>query len=259
VPSTDELAELAEAFNRMSEELGRAFERERAMEQGRRDLVAAISHDLRTPLAAMRAMLEAIGDGVVQDEETVTRYHHRMRDEIAHLSHLIDDLFELSRLDAGQAALEPAAIDLRELVAETAESLEPQAQQHGVRLELASLPPTLRAWADPVQVQRVIVNLLENAIRYTGPGGSICIEARPNGETVGVTISDSGDGISSEDMPFVFDRFYRGEKSRARESGGTGLGLAISKAIVEAHGGTIRAENAPTQGARFTFTLPSAR
>src|SRR5439155_18603926 len=136
-PSTDELADLAEAFNRMSEELGNAFERERAMEQSRRDLIGAISHDLRTPLASMRAMLEAIGDGVVEDEETVTRYHRRMGDEIKHLSHLIDDLFELSRLDAGQAGLEPAPVDLAELVTETTESLEPNARQHGVRLEIA--------------------------------------------------------------------------------------------------------------------------
>lgn len=257
VPSTDELADLAVAFNRMSEELGNAFARERAHEQGRRDLVAAISHDLRTPLAAMRAMLEAIADGIVHDEETVSMYHQRMRDEVDHLSHLIDDLFELSRLDAGQLPLDPSPIDVAELLSDTTAGLVPKARQHGVELEVRP-PEGAIVHADAIQIQRVLVNLIENAIRYTRPGGSICVSACPQGDGVAISVTDSGEGIAAEDLPHIFDRFYRGEKSRARQTGGAGLGLAISKAIVEAHGGRIRVENGSAGGARFVFTLPAA-
>lgn len=258
VPSSDELADLAAAFNRMSAELGRAFERERAMEQSRRDLIAAISHDLRTPLASIRAMLEAIQDGVVADPETVARYHLRIHDEVGHLAHLIDDLFELSRLDAGQLQLDCAPVDLSELLCETLDSLSPRAHQHHVHLELAAGRETDSVLADPFQIQRVLVNLIENAIRHSREGGVVCVSARNDGNQVAVEVTDTGEGIPPTDIPHVFDRFFRGEKSRTRHSGGAGLGLAISKGIVEAHGGNIRVENRPETGARFIFTLPRA-
>jgi two-component system sensor histidine kinase BaeS len=251
----DELSDLAAAFNRMSEEVERVFAHERAMEQERRDLVVAISHDLRTPLTGMRVMLEAIQDGIAADPETVADYHSRMHGEIDHLTHLIDDLFELSRLESG-APLEVARIDLRELVRDSAESVALLAERHGLTLEV-HLPSASEAVnGDPLQLQRVLVNLLHNALRHTKPGGRISIASHGDAGRITVEVADTGEGIASEDLPHIFDRFYRAEKSRARHTGGSGLGLAITRAIVEAHGGHIRAESTPGEGSRFVFTLP---
>ena len=170
----DELSDLAAAFNRMSEEVERVFAHERAMEQERRDLVVAISHDLRTPLTGMRVMLEAIQDGIAADPETVADYHSRMHGEIDHLTHLSDDLFELSRLESG-APLEVARIDLRELVRDSAESVALLAERHGLTLEVHLPSASETVNADPRQLQRVLANLLHNALRHTKPGGRISI------------------------------------------------------------------------------------
>jgi signal transduction histidine kinase len=260
VPAGDELGELAAAFNRMSAELGLAFDRERAIETGRRDLVAAISHDLQTPLSSIRIMLEAIEDGVVQDAETVTQYHHAMQDQVNRLSRLIDDLFELSRLDGGDQSLNVAQVDLRELVSETVESLRAAAESRRVLLEMEALPGTIHVAVDADKLQRVLANLIQNATRHTPAGGRIGVAIRSHGPEVAVEVSDSGEGIALTDVEHVFDRFYRGEKSRTRnDSSGAGLGLAIAKAIVEAHRGRIWVESEPQHGAKFVFTLPAPR
>jgi two-component system OmpR family sensor kinase len=251
----DELSDLAAAFNRMSEEVERAFAHERAMEQERRDLVAAISHDLRTPLTGMRVMLEAIHDGVAADPETVVDYHSRMHGEIDHLTHLIDDLFELSRLESG-APLERVPIDLHRLVTDAADSVALLAERQGVTVELQPLSGSEAVLGDPIQLQRVLVNLLHNALRHTRPGGRISIVSYGDERGITVDVADTGEGIASADLPHIFDRFYRVEKSRSRQTGGSGLGLAISRAIVEAHGGYIRAESTLGEGSRFVFTLP---
>lgn len=254
--SRDELAHLGDAFNRMSEEIGLSFERLRAMEQERRDLVAAISHDLRTPLAAMRVMVEAMQDGVVDDPATIAQYHAGIRHEIDRLERLINDLFELSRLESGVLKMDVVAVNLSEFLEDTIGTLKTQAERQGVRIVL-HVPERLEAVrVDPLQLQRVITNLVQNAIRHTPEGGVIHVLAASQGDTVTVRVEDSGEGIVPDDLPHIFDRFYRGEKSRARHTGGAGLGLAISKAIVEAHRGRIWAESEPRHGARFVFTLP---
>jgi two-component system, OmpR family, sensor histidine kinase BaeS len=251
----DELSDLAAAFNRTSEEVERVFAHERAMEQERRDMVVAISHDLRTPLTGMRVMLEAIQDGIAADPETVVDYHNRMHGEIDHLTHLIDDLFELSRLESG-APLEVARIDLCELVRDSADSMALLAERHGVTLEVHLPSASEVVIGDPLQLQRVLANLLHNALRHTKPGGRINIASHSDAREISVEVTDTGEGIASEDLPHIFDRFYRAEKSRARHTGGSGLGLAISRTIVEAHGGHIRAESTAGEGSRFVFTLP---
>jgi signal transduction histidine kinase len=254
----DELAGLARDFNVMSERLEETDRARREMEEARRHLIAAISHDLRTPLASIRAMVEAIDDGVVADAETIQRYIHTVLGEVERLSGLIDDLFELSRLDAGVLALQMEPGSLHDLVSDMMEALQVQAAEKGLTLQGAiddSLPPVMM---DAARVQRVLYNLVQNAIRHTPPAGTVLLEAREEPDAVRVDIVDSGEGVAPADLPHIFDRFYRGEKSRVRAQGGAGLGLAIARGLVEAHGGRIWAQSAPGQGARFSFVLPKA-
>ncbi len=258
VETRDELAELAADLNAMAARLGAAARHERAMEQSRRELIAAVSHDLRTPLAAIRATIEAILDGVVTDEETVARYLRTMHDGTRELSRLIDDLFELSRIEAGALILAPAPTALADLVSETLERMGPQAAARAVTLTGSAEERLPLAPLDARLIGRVLVNLVDNALRHTPPGGCVEVSVHGDAATVGVTVADTGEGIAPADLPHVFDRFYRSEKSRSREHGGAGLGLAISRGIVDAHGGAIWAEPAQPRGARITFTLPTA-
>ena len=254
----DELAELARAFNAMAEELDKADMTRREMEEARRHLIAAISHDLRTPIASIRVMVEAIDDRVVTDPETIDRYLRAIHGELGRLGSLIDDLFELSQLDAGALKLHLEPGSLRDLLSDTLESLQPQAADKGLRLAGqvdSELPPVVM---DAARIQRVLDNLVQNAIRHTPPAGEIVLGAQDVGDGVRVDVVDSGEGVPPADLPHIFERFYRGEKSRARGQGGAGLGLAIARGLVEAHGGKIWAQNVPGRGARFSFVLPKA-
>ncbi len=259
---SDELAALAAQFNRMAAQLAAVADERARMEAARRELVAAISHDLRTPLTSLRVMTDALADGVVDDAATSARYLATMRAQIGHLSSLIDDLFELAQIDASALALDLRRTALAELVDDTIDGMQPQAAAKGVHLRAnvaPGLPPVLIA---PQKIGRVLANLVGNAIRHTPAGGSVTISAgtapAAHLETPGilVEVADTGEGIAPEDLPRVFEQFYRGEKSRSRATGGAGLGLAIARGIVEAHGGTIWAESTLGQGARVRFTLP---
>lgn len=252
----DELAGLARDFNLMTERLEDAARTRQELEEARRHLFAAISHDLRTPLASIRAMVEAIDDGVVTDAKTTRRYVRTILGEVQRLSGLIDDLFELSRLDAGVLALHVEPGSLRDLVSDTLEALQPQAAEKRLRLHGQvddTLPPVPM---DAARVQRVLFNLVQNAIRHTPPDGTILLEAQEEPDAVRVDVVDSGEGVAPDDLPHIFERFYRGEKARVRGQGGAGLGLAIAKGLVEAHGGRIWAQSVPGRGARFSFVLP---
>ena len=256
VDSRDELGELADDLNAMATRLAAVAQQERRMEQSRRELIAAVSHDLRTPLAAIRATIEAIVDGVVTDEETIRRYLRTMHDGTKELSRLIDDLFDLSRIEAGALTLAPAPTAVADLVSDTLERMRPQAAARGVTLDgfaEANLPLVP---LDARHIGRVLTNLVDNALRHTPAMGRVEVAVQVEGAGVRVDVVDTGEGIPPGDLPNLFERFYRGEKSRSREHGGAGLGLAISKGLVEAHGGTIWAENIHPHGARFSFTLP---
>jgi signal transduction histidine kinase len=251
-----EVAGLADAFNRMAVRLEEAFARERQLDATRRDLIAAVSHDLRTPLASMRAIVEALADGIVADQTTVERYLHTLRGQIQNLSGLIDDLFELSQVERPDDALDLEDASLRDLISDTLESLGAQAQQKGVSLA-GHVEPTV----DPIRInsqkiQRVLGNLLQNAIRHTPGGGTVIITAGPVVGGVQVDVADTGEGMPAEEIPRVFEWFYRGEQSRSRTFGGAGLGLAIARNIVEAHGGRIWVESAPGHGSTFHFVIP---
>ena len=279
IEGKDELGQLGESFNSMAQRVQESFERQRETEQAQRQFLAATSHDLRTPLTSIRAMIEAIDDGVVTDQATITHYIHTIRGETQHLSALIDDLFELSRLDTGTLQLHRDAAWVDTLISDTLEAMRAAADEKGVALT-GQLEPDLPAVRIDVQrIQRVFYNLLQNAIQHTPAGGTVLIRASAlKGKRQGVLIDvlDTGVGIPEGDLPHIFDRFYRGEPSRTRESlhgGGThahaGLGLTIARALVEAHGGQITAlspckswplnvpkpETGP--GSAFLFTLPS--
>jgi signal transduction histidine kinase len=264
--SADEVGKVAAAFDHMAERLQHAFERQRELEGERRALVTAVSHDLRTPLSTTRAMVEALADGVVTDDADVQRYLALIRGEVQHLSSLIDDLFELSQIDAGALRLRRVAVDPAELVRDVLAAHQAPAQARHVHLQ-ATIEPELASatlCADPDRLQRVLRNLLDNALRHTPSGGTVHVRAGRTGDQVELSVSDSGSGIAAEDRERIFEPFYRGEPSRNRtglarleaSSNGTGLGLAIARALVEAHQGRIWAEASPLGGALFRLTLP---
>ena len=262
VEGHDEVAGLAEDFNRMARALEAAAEREREMEKTRRDLIAAVSHDLRTPLASTRALIEAVADGVAADPEAEARYLSSARKELTHLSRLVDDLFELARIDAGVLQLTLEESSLHDLISDTISSFQPQADNRSVRLvgEISGdVDPVL---ANPPRLQRVLHNLVSNALRHTPADGTVALRAAPHGDEVRVEISDTGEGIAPEDLHRVFERSFRAERSRTRseEDGapGAGLGLAIARGLIEAHGGTMDVESSLGGGSRFRFTLRRA-
>ena len=234
----------------------------REVDEARRRLIAAVSHDLRTPLASLRLLVDAVEDGVATGE-TRTRYLREMRTHVGALSVLIDDLFELSRLEAGEISWSMHQVELDELVRETVAALRAQAAEQGVAVA-AELPEgsALSAHANAEKVQRVLFNLIVNAIRHTPADGSVVVRARPAIGADGVVeieVVDDGAGVAAEERERVFAPFYRGgEDGTARSSDGAGLGLAISRAIVEAHGGRIWLEPAAPHGTRVRFTLPAA-
>lgn len=252
----DEMAELAEAATRMVAQLAeRETERDTA-EQGRRDLVAAVSHDLRTPLTSLRLLSDAIESDLV-DADTRRDYLEQMSLHIRSLSMLVEDLFELSRLEAGDIQWSMQQVRVDELVAETVEAMRAQASAKRVTVA-ATVPAGIdAARADPERLQRVLFNLIQNAIRHTPADGSVTVLVERNGKSVELEVADTGDGLQGEDRERAFEPFYRGGNGKARSRGGSGLGLAICRAIVEAHGGQIWLADSPT-GTRVRFSLPRA-
>ncbi len=254
----DEIAELGESFNEMLEQLEISQRKQQELDAFRRELIAWISHDLQTPLASIRAIVEALADGMVEDEETQHRYLLTATRDIQSLSSLIDDLFELAQLDAGGLQLDLQSNALSDLISDTSESFSALAKQKGLTLEADIKGDVDSTLIDVKRIGRVLNNLVSNAIRHTPPGGEIKLSARNANGGVELIVSDNGEGFNPQDLPYLFDRFYRGEKSRSRSTGGVGLGLAIAKGFVETHGGQIRAEGKSEGGARFVIWLPAS-
>jgi len=226
----------------------------REIEAARRQLVAAASHDLRTPLASLRLLVESIDDGVVTGEDR-DRYLGEIRTHVGVLSDLIDDLFELSRIEAGDISWTMRQVELGDLIGDTVAAMRAPAEERGVRIA-AELPQGgVVARANAEKVQRVLFNLIQNAIRHTPADGSITVRARTGADGVEVEVADEGEGIAAGEGERVFDAFYRGDAARGED--GAGLGLAISRAIVEAHGGRIWLEPGG-KGTRVHFTLRGA-
>jgi signal transduction histidine kinase len=256
----DEMAALARAFNQMTRALAESAEAQQISERTRLDLVAWAGHDLRTPLTSATVMVEALADGVVTDPQTAERYLRTAQRDLRVLGLLIDDLSLLAQSDAGGLRMVGCVGSLDVLVGELVESFSLQARRKRVRLvtETDGLRPLC---FDALHVRRALTNILENAIRHVREGGIIRVQARSLIGGAQIEVWNDGPAIDPNDLPHVFDRFYRSDKSRSRTTGGAGLGLAIAKAIVEAHGGTITVESGPSQGTRFNLTLangPSA-
>jgi signal transduction histidine kinase len=253
VSGNDEVARLALRFNRMAERLEDADRKQRQLENLRRDLVAWASHDLQTPLTTIQVQVEALSDGLVYDPDTVDRYLRSIKRETRNLSLLIDDLFQVAQMDAGGIELEYSEFSLSDLVSDAIESFTELATQKGVSLTGQVTPEVDLVRMDAFRMGRVLNNLIGNALRHTASGGCVKVSVFSEDGRIRIEVVDNGDGISPEDLPHVFERFYRGEKSRSRATGGAGLGLSIVKGIVEAHGGTISVES--TQGKETRFCL----
>jgi signal transduction histidine kinase len=252
----DELADLAKTFNEMAAHIQEAQLKQKELDSLRRDLIAWVSHDLRTPLTSIRAILEALGDNMVEEPATVERYLKTAQQDIRSLSRLIDDLFIMSQMEAGGLHLDCQMNSMGDLISDTIESFSTIAERQGIALEGCLNPGVDPVCMDAQQMGRVLSNLVSNALRYTPQGGKVFICATRVNEGIRVEVEDTGYGISPEDLSHVFEGFYRGEKSRSRSTGGAGLGLAIAKGIVEAHGGTIGVQSVTGKGAKFSFVLP---
>jgi len=246
IRSKDELGQLGQAFDQMSETLARA-------EKLRQNMVADIAHELRTPLAVMRGNLEAIMDGVFEPtKENIASIHK----EALLLSRLVDDLQELALAEAGELKIEREPTDLTSLIERIVASVAPRAEKNDVTM-VKDLPTDLPLVSiDPQRIGQVLLNLLDNALRHSPAGGTVTVRARQEEQVVQVDMADQGPGLEPEELSLVFERFYRGDKARSRITGGAGLGLSIVRQLVEAHGGRVWAESGTAEGATFSFTLP---
>ena len=229
----------------------------RRSEAIRRDFVGNVSHELRTPLASLKALVETLEEGALEDPPAAREFLSQMHVEVDSLTQMVQELLDLSKIESGQATLRPEPVPAAGLAAEAEARLRMQAERAGVGLTVDAPPDLPLVRADPVRVGQVLINLLHNAIKFTPQGGEVVVRVSPGGEQVTFTVSDTGVGISPLDLPRIFERFYKVDKSRA--SGGTGLGLAIAKHIIQAHGGRLWVESpGEGAGATFAFTLPVA-
>ncbi len=257
----DEVSELAGAVDDLRAALGRAERRRAEVERERTEFTTAISHDLRTPLAAIRAAVDALDDGVVVEPGDVAHYHALVRREVDRLARLIDDLFELARIEAG-AARELASLDLEEIAADVADGMKPLAERAGVRLSLVADPGLPHLPLDGTLIERAVGNLLRNAIQHATPDSTIELRLEGTGGSVRLTVHNDGTAIPKEVLPLIWERFYRAASARDRQSradaDGSGLGLTIVRAIAERHGGEVTASSLAGGGTTLGFTLPAA-
>lgn len=253
----DEMAVLARAFNGMTGALADATERHRNAERARLDLLAWAGHDLRTPLTSVTVIVEALADGLVTDPETATRYLQTAKRDLRVLTMLIDDLTLLAQFDAGGLQLAKSQNSLSNLLDELGESFSLRSKQKHVRYT-EEISPTLEPFSfDAFQMRRALTNLLDNAVRHVPEGGEVRLSARSRGEEILIEVQNDGSPIDPDDLPHLFERFYRSSGSSGGPTGRAGLGLAIAKAIIEAHQGTIAVRSELGQGTRFVVTLPN--
>ena len=229
------------------------------LELVRREFVANVSHELRTPLATVKALVETLEAGALEEKERAVDFLAKMNRELDRLAALVRDLLELSRIESRRISLLAEPLDIRETVLEAVDQLRPEAERAGLTLELAASPEVGEALADPDRTKQILLNLIQNAIKFTPPPGEISVSIAPSKQGVEVVVRDTGVGIPEHELPRVFERFYKVDKGRAQNQGsGTGLGLAIAKHLTSAMGGSIRAESVEGIGSTFSFILPAA-
>jgi signal transduction histidine kinase len=252
-----ELRDLADSANEMAAALEHARAERDDADRARRNLIASVSHDLRTPLTSLRLLVEAIDDGVVAGPEETAEALRRAKQHVATLSTLVDDLFELARLEAGDISWTLSQVGVAELIDETVEAFRPQAEQKGLVLTESVPSDVAPVRGNPEKLQRVLYNLMQNAVRHTPQDGTVTLRAERDAGFVRIEVADDGEGIPADQADRVFERFFRGGDG-ARNGTGAGLGLSISRAIVEAHGGRIWIEPGEKRGTRVVFTVPAA-
>ena len=244
----DEIGRFATAFNDMAGQLQKT-------EELRQELLGTISHEIRTPLANIEGYMQGLMDGVIPAEPET---YELVRREAARLGRLVTDVERLSRLEAGAEAIKPRELVVAEAVEAVVAPLRPQFAHSEISFSAGCAEPCPRIWADPDKFAQILGNLLSNSLRYTPPGGAVKVDVRAQDRMVSFVVEDNGIGIPTADLPHVFERFYRVDKSRSSSSGGSGIGLAVAKALTEQMGGSINAESVPGSYTRFTFRLPQA-
>ena len=227
----------------------------RKLETVRRDFISNISHELRTPLASLKALTETLQDGALSDPEAAPRFIGRIATEVDALTQMAQELLDLSKIESGQIELDRKPVSPEKLLSSAAERMKMQTERAGLVLSMECQPNLPQVSADAPRIEQVLVNLIHNAVKFTPPGGDVILMADTGENAVRFAVSDSGEGIPEDDVPRIFERFYRVDKSRA--GGGTGLGLSISRHLVESHGGEIWAESVEGEGSTFYFTLPN--
>jgi two-component system, OmpR family, sensor histidine kinase SaeS len=258
--SRDEVGRLSRDVDLLAARLKAAEDQRVALDRERKELTTAISHDLRTPLASLRAMTEALSDGVVEDASEIQRYYATMRREIERLSRMIDDLFELSQLDAGALKLDRQLVSIEDIAAEVVDAMQAAARLADIELMLEPSPAPPPIEVDGSRIERAVANLVRNALEHTSSGGQVRVAVTSADRHLEVRVADTGDGIDPQDLSRIWERFYRAEKSRRRsgDGDGAGLGLAITRGIVEAHGGSVDVTSTVGHGTTFVVRLPIA-
>ncbi|MEW6662473.1 MAG: ATP-binding protein [Bacillota bacterium] len=252
---SDQLSQHISALSQEKEKLEKVLAKERKLEESRREFVANVSHELRTPIGLVQGYSEALMDGFAASQEQQAAFIKNIHEEANRLKRLVDDLLDLSRLQTGSVVLEKEWIDLEQVCRQLKEKYHGNLERAGMDFHWSIEPAAVRVWADRFRLEQVLFNLMDNAIRYAKEGDIMLEAARKEKGTV-IKFSDAGEGIAPQDLPHLFDRFYRGDKSRNRVSGGTGLGLSIVKNIIEAHGGEISVESQEGKGTTFIIILP---
>ncbi|QSO53096.1 HAMP domain-containing protein [Alicyclobacillus curvatus] len=248
VVGEDEVANLGESINELAKNLHR-------LETSRKEFLADISHELRTPMSYIRGYSQVLEEGLIQSPEETQKYLHIINEESKRLETLVNDLFVLAQADAGMLTVEKQSTQLENIVQQVVERMHKKAEDKQIQIHL-EIPTLPTVYVDPLRMEQVLINLIDNAIRYTPAGGQIMVYGQTVSQGVEISISDTGIGIPKEDLPRIWDRLYRVEKSRSRARGGTGLGLAIVKQIVELHGGHVTAESVEGKGTTMRFWIP---
>ncbi|WP_368505580.1 sensor histidine kinase [Alkalihalophilus sp. As8PL] len=252
----DEIGRFISGFDLMRTHMKEADAKKRQYEKARKELIASISHDLRTPLSSIKGYVEGLTDGVIQNEKMQQKYLNVIKAKTIQLDHLIEDLFDYTKLELGQFSMMKEQLDSRLFFQMVVQEAQLDVSEKEVQIDVAGDIPSVLMNIDPVRINQVMTNLIDNAVRYGGTKIELSFEQEVSLNEITVHLQDNGLGISKDDLPFVFDQFFRGDKSRSQDLGGTGLGLAITKSIVEAHAGRIWVKSSIGVGTTFSFTLP---